>query len=213
MKQSMLFAVILLIFAACKNATPTPENVTDITEPPVVSPADQQFKGAFAMLNGTWEGVFYIYEDSTGQRPGKSRPEITNLEFADLSLKLVREIDVRQEYVSENPYFQRVTIRDRFVNAKGDTETVVSEGVNKVQDGALWCVVQKPDETIVHHGSMQDASTLIWQRDERDPLKIEYFHESVEGDYYKIIGWGYYGDDNPKLSPKTWFVGDYSRMD
>ncbi|MCB0287333.1 MAG: hypothetical protein KDE57_11800, partial [Calditrichaeota bacterium] len=59
----------------------------------------------------------------------------------------------------------------------------------------------------------QGAGTLIWQRDERDPLKIEYFHESVEGDYYKIIGWGYYGDDNPNLSPKTWFVGDYSRMD
>jgi hypothetical protein len=125
----------------------------------------------------------------------------------------VKEIYVRQTYHSETPYFQRVKIVDRVVVAEGDTQTVVSEGVNKVMDGQLWCIVKKPDETIIHRGQLKDANTIIWERDEKNPRRIEYFHESVEGDYYKIIGWGYYENDDPRLSPRVWYVGDYSRVD
>lgn len=215
MKKLMLSLLILLMATACRQSAPKPlpENVAELSPSPEIFPADKKYEGVFQMLDGVWEGVFYVYEDSLGQRPGKSRPKIENLEFADFPLKLVKEIYVRQTYHSETPYFQRVIIIDRVVVAEGDTQTVVSEGVNKVMDGQLWCIVKKPDETIIHRGQLKDANTIIWERDEKNPRRIEYFHESVEGDYYKIIGWGYYENDDPRLSPRVWYVGDYSRVD
>jgi hypothetical protein len=73
-------------------------------------------------------------------------------------------------------------------------------------------VVKKPDETVIHKGKLIGEHTFVWQREISNPFKIEYFMEKIEGDFYKILGWGYYGSDNPELSPKTWFVGDYYRV-
>lgn len=207
-------AIVFSAFVGCNSKPPVPKSVEDISTPPPVTQADQKYANVFSVLDGKWEGAFYIYEDSLGQHKGIAQPEITeNLEFAGLALRPVREIDVRQEYVSESPYFQRVTIRDRYTDESGKTRHVESRGVNKVQDGRLWCIVKKPDETVIHHGKLDGPGTIIWQRDERNPLKIEYFRETVEDDYYKIVGWGYYDGDDPDLTPRLWFVGDYSKVD
>ncbi len=198
----------------CNSRAPVPGNVADISTPPPVSEADKKYAGVFAPLDGVWEGTFYIYEDSLGQRPGMAQPRnLENLEFAGMALRQVQEIEVRQHYVSETPYFQRVTIWDTYTDENGQTRTVKSVGVNKVENGTLWCIVKKPDETIIHRGTLAGEGTIIWERNERNPLKIEYFHENIEGDYYKIVGWGYYGNDDPKLSPRLWFVGDYLKVE
>ena len=118
-------------------------------------------------------------------------------------------VEVEQTYRSETPYFQRVLITDTYRDGSGQTQRVESRGVNKVQNGKLWCVVRKPDETVIHNGSLVNKNTIIWQRDLRNPLKIEYFRETVKQDEYSIIGWGYYGDDNPEKSPKYWFRASF----
>ena len=206
------------MFAGCNSVPETlpeaPAAVADISKPPPVAAADQKYSDVFSMLDGKWEGVFYIYEDSLGQREGTAQPRnIRNLEFTDLGLRLVQEIEVTQEYVSESPYFQRVHITDVYTDENGEQRVVESEGVNKIQNGHLWCVVKKPDETIVHHGFLDGEDTIIWQRNLKSPLKIEYFRETVEGDFYKIWGWGYYGDDDPTLTPRLWFIGDYNKVE
>jgi hypothetical protein len=121
-------------------------------------------------------------------------------------------IEVEQSYVSETPYFQRVTIKDTYRNPAGETRIIESRGANKVQDGKLWCVVVKPDETVVHQGHLADNRTIVWQRDLRQPLKIEYFRETVGDDTYAIVGWGYYGKDDPTRSPRYWFQAAYQRV-
>ncbi|NIV72681.1 MAG: hypothetical protein GWN16_09035, partial [Calditrichae bacterium] len=137
--------------------------------------------------------------------------QLDTLNFDQLPLRLIQTIQVRQEYTSKTPYFQQVKITDAYT--KGDQEKVVrSRGVNKIQNGELWCVIVKPDETVIHSGKTEGQHTIIWQRSERNPLKIEYFREKVEAKTYTIVGWGYYGDDDPALTPRLWFRGVYHRV-
>ena len=122
------------------------------------------------------------------------------------------QLEVEQIYKSTSPYLQEVSITDTYTDENGETKVVKSSGVNKVENGRLWCIVNKPDETIKHVGRTEGTNTIIWQRDIRSPLKIEYFKETVEPNTYSIIGWGYYGDDDPTKSPRTWFKSVYKRV-
>ena len=119
------------------------------------------------------------------------------------------QIKVKQVYTSENPYYQTVTITDTYPDT-GKQE--VSRGANKVENGEMWCVVNKPTETIIHKGSTDGPSTIIWQSNQSSPQKIEYFYESVDEQFYEIIGYGYYEGDNTALSPRLWFYGKYARQ-
>ena len=76
----------------------------------------------------------------------------------------------------------------------------------------MWCVVRKPDETVIHKGSLDGKSTIIWQRQEQNPQRVEYFRETVLENTYTIIGWGYYEGDDLNLMPRYWFYGDYKRQ-
>ncbi|MCZ6693688.1 MAG: hypothetical protein O6939_07270, partial [Bacteroidetes bacterium] len=69
-----------------------------------------------------------------------------------------------------------------------------------------------PDEVVRHKGTLLDASTILWERSETEPLKIEFFKETVEKNQYEIVGWGYYEGDNPDLTPQTWFYGLYHKI-
>jgi hypothetical protein len=54
--------------------------------------------------------------------------------------------------------------------------------------------------------------TIIWQRNEQNPQKIEYFQEEVKDKVYQIIGYGYYEGDDTKRMPRLWFYGRYERQ-
>ena len=204
MKWSFNLSLLLAIVGtACQQQVA----IRDIQTPPMIKQADEQYADVFKSLDGQWEGIFYIYEDTI--RGPKDEQRLQNVSKASLEgLKLSSSLEVQQIYQSPSPFFQTVNITDYY--PKND-KTVKSQGVNKVQAGKLWCVVEKPDETIIHEGQFEAPSTLIWQRNEQSPQKIEYFRETVEANSYKIIGWGYYEGDDPEQMPKYWFYGDYRK--
>jgi len=214
MNTFILYRAILgLLLFAVINCHSQPK-LEDIEHPPKVVEADAIYAGVFTLLDGKWQGRFFIYVDTLGQRNGDSQPkQLDSIRLNDLPLKLETVIDVEQHYTSESRYFQRVTIRDAYTNEQGERQVVESRGVNKIQDGKMWCVMVKPDETVIHSGKMAGKHTIIWQRDLLQPLKIEYFRETVKDKEYSILGWGYYGDDNPTLSPRIWFQGKYKKVD
>ncbi|MFQ5771865.1 MAG: hypothetical protein ACE5HX_15125, partial [bacterium] len=188
--------------------------IDDISNAPKVIPSDKKLADVFKPLDGAWVGKFYIYLDEFGQSSENPKPKNFDKEiFKKPSLKLQRVVEVQQKYISESPYFQRVTINDTYGDERGVKKGVTSYGVNKVQDGKLWCVIVKPDEKVIHSGSTEGEQTIVWQRNIRKPLKIEYFKETVLDDEYTISGWGYYGDDDPDLSPRYWFHGIYKRKE
>lgn len=174
---------------------------------------DPGLADVFSPLDGTWKGTFIVYVDSTGQQKGESQPRITDPEILQrLPLKESARIDVQQIYKSESSYYQTVKITDTYEDGSGEKKVVNSEGYNKVEGNKLICVVNKPDEQVVHKGSIPEENVIIWERSILDPTKIEYFYETVKADTYSILGWGYYGDDDPTLRPKTWFYAEYVRQ-
>ncbi len=204
-----LYLYILLLFwisSSCQNNIAI-DNIQTI---PKTTKADQTYANVFKILDGRWKGKFLILEDQN--LVPKDQLDLKNISLSTIqerSLTQINSIDVEQLYVSDTPYFQRVTITDFYPDSG---KTVVSQGVNKIQNGQMWCVVKKPDETVIHTGTTEGTNTIIWQRDEKDPQKIEYFKETVSPQFYEIIGWGYYTGDDPKQSPRLWFYAKYERQ-
>lgn len=201
--------VLLLLAGACEQNGQVP--IDNIEQPPTVTTADSAYLGVYHSLDGKWKGEFEIFRDA---QPG---PRVDSLldhpDPAMLNLPNIfsaQVIKVRQEYESLSPFFQRVTIQDLYPETG---TTVTSEGVNKVQDGQMWCVVRKPEETVIHAGKTDGPETIIWQRHEQNPQKIEYFRETVTPQRYTIIGWGYYEGSDTTRMPPYWFYGVYQRVD
>ncbi|MEM6698432.1 MAG: hypothetical protein AAF599_08550, partial [Bacteroidota bacterium] len=203
MKLSSIFffSVLLFISATCNQEV----EIDNITDAPEVTPADEKYANVYQPLDGKWKGTFKIFEDQNRKKVGEV--DLQNISIANIkkpSLKMVNSIEVEQTYESQSPYFQKVWITDTY-EENGTTKVVESKGVNKVQNGEMWCVVHKPNETVIHEGSTEGKSTIIWQSNQKEPQKIEYFRETVEANTYEIIGYGYYQGDDAKLSPKLWF--------
>lgn len=167
----------------------------------------------YSALDGQWQGTFIVFTDRQGQQPGQAQPKPLTRRILDaLDLQETFSIAVKQNYRSLSPWKQEVTIVDTYLQEDGSEKEVSSSGWNLVEEDKMLCIVHKPDETVRHEGHLEDEHTIIWQRSERAPLKIEYFRETVLQDSYTIIGWGYYGDDDPALTPRTWFLGEYRRV-
>lgn len=209
LKPGFLLNILILAttFFACSRQVP----INDIQHPPKVSEADQAFADVYQPLDGKWKGKFLIYEDTA--REVKNENQLYQLDRTSLErpgLRNAGHIEVEQHYTSESPFFQHVTITDYYPETG---KKVVSKGINKVQNGKMWCVVQKPEETVIHEGSLDGDHTIIWQRSEKSPQKVEYFYETVQAGAYEIIGWGYYDGDDLALMPRFWFYGDYQRVE
>ncbi len=198
-----LIILIFILESSC-SAQVKIDNITDI---PKVTDADKVLANVYKPLDGTWKGVFMVKQDSSPvEKPNSLQDKATILQFIEKA-QTINTIGVTQVYTSDSPYFQRVSITD-FYPDTGKTEQ--SKGVNKIQDGEMWCVVRKPSETVIHKGSALNSETIVWQSSK--PNRIEYFYETVTKDYYEIIGYGYYINDDISQSPKLWFYGKYERQ-
>ena len=201
------FCILFLgILVSCKTP-PKPE--IKLIDPPEFSQADEPFANVYKILDGEWNGEFIILEDSNPRPLSEvNLTELTNAHIESASLKEVNRIKVNQVYTSESPYFQRVVITDYYPDSD---KTEVSTGVNKIEDGKMSCIVDKPNEKIIHHGSTRGDDTIIWSSNQKSPQKIEFFQETVGEKFYEIIGYGYYAGDDATISPRLWFYGKYER--
>ena len=216
MKTHLIYLNILLVlFSACKaNLSTGKEQNPEPAQAYTATAIDEPFANVFKPLDGRWKGTFIVYEDTLGQRPENVQVRDVSWEMMKkLPLKISLKISVEQIYTSTSPYYQTVRIADTYTEADGSLKVVQSEGVNKVENGKLLCIVNKPDEQVIHKGSIPTDSTIVWERSEKNPLKIEYFYEEVTPRTYSIIGWGYYGDVDPNLSPPMWFSAVYERQE
>jgi len=207
-KSSIRWGTLVLLLALhwqCARIVP----VDDIENIPTLTAADEAFANVYSSLDGHWKGQFFIFQPKeVEERDDKILYNLDRSMVQSNKLNMVNSLVVDQFYESESPYFQKVKIID-FYPETG--ETVESLGVNKVQDGKMWCVVRKPDETIIHEGSKVGNNTIIWQRTEQNPQRVEYFQETVLPNSYEIIGWGYYEGDDQRKMPRNWFYAQYQR--
>ena len=207
-KYPILACLFLSLFYNCNS--PIKTNTSNEEEHPVLQKEDEVFANVFKILDGTWKGEFLIMEDPNPV--AKDQVELTHLSIDQVKaphLKTINKIKVEQVYTSESPYFQRVTIKDYYPDSQKED---VSQGVNKIENGQLWCIVNKPYEKVIHTGTTRGNNTIIWQQQQNSPQRIEYFQETVDQTFYEIIGYGYYEGDDTNLSPRLWFYGRYERQ-
>lgn len=199
------FILLIFIIGSSCNAQVEIDNIKDM---PKTKAVDKVLANVYKPLDGTWKGVFLVKEDANPKNAKgiNLQDPKTMIKFINAS-KTVNTINVTQVYTSKSPYFQTVSITDVYPDS-GKTEQ--SRGVNKIQDGNMWCVVRKPNDTVIHEGSAPNKETIIWQSNKSQ--RIEYFYETVTKDYYEIIGYGYYNNDDTSMSPKLWFYGKYERQ-
>ncbi|MEL7001195.1 MAG: hypothetical protein AAFN93_00525 [Bacteroidota bacterium] len=206
MKRILIYLLLLFSTFSCGQKQISIDNIENIPSP---SADDEIYADVYQPLDGTWKGEFLIYEDTNLKT--KDQVELEDIGVEDLNragLKQINAIQVTQVYKSISPYFQKVTITDIYPDSD---KKEVSNGVNKIQNGKMWCVVRKPNETVIHSGK-SEGNTIFWSRNEPSPQRIEFFKETVLENSYEIIGWGYYEGDDPKLSPKLWFYAKYQRQ-
>jgi len=192
-----LMMFLFVLFSACAQ---TDTNV------------NAEYANVFKSLDGRWEGTFYVYNDPDGQiENGRPDVPLTLALLESKNLEIINELEVVHIYESENEYYQNGLIIDTYLDGNGEQVTVESTAVNKVENGELFCIVNKPDEQVVHLGYIDNENFIVWHRALENPTKVEFFREKAEGDLYTIVGYGYYGNDDPSLQPKTWFYGAYER--
>lgn len=205
MRNILFFSLLVLLSVSCKSQ----DEINNIVDVPAVVDADHSFADVYKPLDGTWKGTFLVKQDQhPDKRPDNMQEVAVMMKYIEQA-KTVNTIQVTQTYTSESPYFQRVAITDYYPDS-GKTEESV--GVNKVQNGEMWCVVHKPNDVVIHEGSTPNDETIIWQSSQQSPLKVEYFYETVTPQSYEIVGYGYYGNDDTAKSPKLWFYGKYMRQ-
>ena len=206
--KAIIFMTMTLLIAGCNYQKPGNKNTTGKQYD-----GNNELTNIFKPLDGTWEGKFYIYEDTLGQREGKAQPKNISYELLQsLPLKLKSVIEAKHVYVSESPILQKGVITDTYILEDGTKKVTKSTTINKVENDNLKCIVTKPNETVIHEGEYLGTNTIVWHRSIKNPKRIEYFKETVDSLHYRIIGWGYYGSDDPNLTPSTWFYADYKKM-
>jgi len=208
LKNIALFGIFLfsISIAFCQSSP----KIDDLSIIPEITEKDKKLKNVYQLLDGKWKGQFKIYEDK--KRKKRQTIDLKHITTKNLDKKGIEQvgyIEVEQIYTSETPFFQRVVITDYYPD---QDKSVVAKGVNKIIDGKLFCVVIKPDDTVIHDGYLENEHTIIWQRHEKSPQKVEYFRETVDKQFYEIVGWGYYDGDDLELTPKFWFHGKYERQ-
>ena len=206
MKQ--YFPIFFLLFFIMWSCSSSKQTTADLS-PPIFKTGDEIHKDVFKKLDGIWKGAFIIYEDDNPVDAAEvDLSRITLKDIEALDLKEINRIEVRQKYTSVNPYFQKVEIEDKDLNSGA---MIVSKGINKVENGKLVCVVQKPDEVIVHEGMVPEEGTIIWFSEQKKPLKKEYFVEKVDDEYYEIVGYGYYEGHDLDKTPQLYFYALYKK--
>jgi len=207
--MKMYLPILFLVFCiSCQGQNKAKKEIAKKKTPLIDQKvlAKEEYAHVFAPWNGKWKGQFVVYNDPKGQKKGKAQPKNISKALLDqMDLEESLRIDVLQEYNSTSPYRQTVRILDTYTDESGKENVVESTGYNAVEEGKLVCVVNKPDEKVVHQGMVPADSTIIWGRDLSHPTKVEYFYEEIKANTYFIVGWGYYGEDDPELTPRTWF--------
>ncbi|MEO0900337.1 MAG: hypothetical protein AAFY71_28265 [Bacteroidota bacterium] len=208
MKKLIYVIGALSLCFSCKTPSSTYNNSDENT----ASSPDSALAYVYKAWDGHWKGQFLVLNPSDGQVATTAQPQITSLEeLKAIKMDTSLVIDVQQWYESTSPFYQSVRIEDRYLQ-NGEPTLVKSSGYNVVKGDTMLCVVNKPDEQVIHQGQHLGDGIILWGRSLKDPLKIEYFYEVATDSTYSIVGWGYYGDDNPALSPGMFFYGQYRKQ-
>lgn len=209
--KHILVIIALFSLLACQSKVA----IENMDTAPSIEKSDEKFENVFQFLEGQWEGQLKVFEDLS---PTKRNKKVLNqLDMSYLrnpSLKLQRIANVQRSYQSESPYFQRIEIQETYYDEEGkELEQLAYKGVNKVQKGNLWSVLQGRGDTLtLRAGKKRKDDGISWKHSEKSPYRMDYVEEKRQENILELIGFAYQPGDNPKLMPRFWYYGRYERV-
>lgn len=206
--KHILVVIAFFSLLACQSKVA----IEDIDTVPVIEKNDEKFADVFQHLEGQWEGQLKIFEDlSPSKREKKALQQLDMSDLRNPNLKLQQIANVQRNYRSESPYFQRIEIQETYYDEEGkELEQLIYTGVNKVQKGNLWSVLQGRGDTLqLRAGKIMNDKLISWKRNEKAPYRMDYIEEKRQENILELIGYTYGPEDNPKLMPRFWYYGRY----
>ncbi len=211
----IFFLITSFIFFSCQNnpendRTAAPARIPDAWEtPPSISSEDEKLANIFKKLEGTWKGNFITIKDHDPLL--KTSIDMDNLKLDYVTkpgLALINNMEVEQNFTSENPYFQKFTGYDFYPKEK---KTISSDGINKVENGKIFRTIKNPEGIKNFEGMVKNDSTLVWKFAVEGSQKMEYYQETISENFIEIIGYEYTDLDRLDLAPLKWFYGKYKK--
>lgn len=214
MKKLFYSLLILSIsFLSCQDnakpvrTAPPPRKVFKPKETPIIAVDNEQLANVFKKFDGTWKGNYVTIKDIDPLLRTSLDLENLKLEYVTKpGLTLMNNLEAEHVFTSKTPYLQELSFYDFYPK---DKKTSTSDGTNKVENGRIYRTVKNLNETITYEGMVKNDSTLIWRFRQDKPQKIEYYQETVSGNFIEVIGYTYDELERLDLGPKTWFYGKF----
>jgi len=205
-KWSHYFIIWLAIgFCGCKG--------TNTNHGPTTSPAQSKavFTEMLTPLEGTWKGRLITYSDPRGQVDEAPQPkeDFTSDSIIKRPTKTEQLNNIEFTYENDGEFSQRVKIVDR---VKGQ-QKYTTHGIRKVEDGKITSIVNKFTGREIRSGYKDKDGNLVWMRTQEDPKITEFFKHIKTDKKIRIIGWGYYGQDDLTKAPRIWYLGDVKKVE
>lgn len=214
-KYFYTFLIFSFTFFSCQNDTETkrtaapPKQKEAMELAPVYSAEDKKFADVFKKYEGTWKGNYITIKDNDPLL--KTSIDLENLKLDYVTkhgLKLINNLEAEHVFTSKSPYFQELSFYDFYPKEK---TTITSSGNHRVENGKLFRYLKNPKETIIFNGTVKNDSTIVWQFEDEKNYRMEYYQETISGNFIEIIGYKYEELNRLNLAPKKWFYGKFAK--
>ncbi|MFK8006612.1 MAG: hypothetical protein AB8H03_09585 [Saprospiraceae bacterium] len=218
MKKSLyIFLLFSFAFFSCQNnSAPTrtaapPKKKDAIEVAPVFSADDEKFANIFKKYEGTWKGNYITIRDIDPLLKTSIDLENLTLDYVTKpGLNLINNLEGEHVFTSKNSYFQEFSFYDFYPREK---KTITTSGNNRVENGKILRYSTNQKETIVFNGKVKNDSTIVWQYEDEKNYRMEYYQETISGNFLEIIGYKYDEFNRMNLAPKKWFYGKFAKAE
>ncbi|MFK7772366.1 MAG: hypothetical protein AB8F94_09505 [Saprospiraceae bacterium] len=214
-KSFYIFLVFSFIFFSCQNNSESsrtaapPKQKDDMELPPVFKAEDEKLANIFKKYEGTWKGNYITIRDNDPLLKTSIDLENLTLDYVTKpGLNLINNLEGEHVFTSKNSYFQEFSFYDFYPREK---KTVTTSGNNRVENGKIFRYSKTPTETIIFNGTIKNDSTIIWQFEDEKNYRLEYYQETISGNFLEIIGYKYDELNRLNLAPKKWFYGKFAK--
>lgn len=200
--------VLLVLAVGCGGSDEPPKqpSIAELLAPPAMTDQDKPLAGAFAPLEGMWEGRVRTYRHSEGQQDGP-RALLSAPVLAKAPYTLESTESVRRVAADDGPIFQRIETTRR-----GPAGTVRSSGGTKVLGGSLWRASQGDGGVVIEWGQQLGPGSFRWVQRNDAGQEVRRSDEALKDKTLVIAGWYYGADDDPTKAPGHYVVGELARV-
>lgn len=150
-------------------------------------------------MKGTWKGRIITYSDPRGQVDEMAQPkDFTSKIVIERPTKTEAITSITKTFVNDAPFHQKVKVVEQVKGKQIDTH----HGFRSIENGQVTSTLNKLSGIEKKTGYVEKDGHFVWTRSSDDPKALEFFKHINKGNKIRIVGWGYYGNDDLNKAPR-----------